>query len=195
MWRCRWTTTSTTWTSARSSRPASGRQRSTASSSGRCTHSAPRPDGERDRFWQWVDDETPSTQIGSSLRRTAEHLQTFWDAADDLDVVFLHYDDLKADLEGQMRELAARLGIEVDEDRWPPLVQAATFESMRSNADTTVPGGGRAHWIDPTAFFSRGTSGQWRDLLDDGDLVRYAARVRALASDDLVGWLHREPID
>ena len=45
------------------------------------------------------------------------------------------------------------------------------------------------------AFFSRGTSGQWRDLLDDGDLVRYAARVRALASDDLVGWLHREPID
>ena len=55
----------------------------------------PRPDGERDRFWQWVDDETPSTQIGSSLRRTAEHLQTFWDAADDLDVVVLHYDDLQ----------------------------------------------------------------------------------------------------
>ena len=30
----------------------------------------PRPEGERGRFWQWVDDETPSTQIGSSLRRT-----------------------------------------------------------------------------------------------------------------------------
>ena len=28
----------------------------------------PRPDGARDRFWQWVDDETPSAQIGSSLR-------------------------------------------------------------------------------------------------------------------------------
>jgi hypothetical protein len=155
----------------------------------------PRPDGERDRFWQWVDDETPSTQIGSSLRRTAEHLQAFWDAADDLDVVVLHYDDLKADLEGKMRELAARLGIEVDEGQWPPLVEAATFESMRSKADTTVPGGGRSHWIEPAAFFSRGTSGQWRDLLDNADLVRYAARVRALASDDLVGWLHREPID
>ena len=33
-----------------------------------------RPDDERDRFWQWVDDETPSTQVGSSLRRTVEHL-------------------------------------------------------------------------------------------------------------------------
>jgi aryl sulfotransferase len=27
------------------------------------------------------------------------------------------------------------------------------------------------------------------------DLARYAARARALASDDLVEWLHREPID
>ena len=99
----------------------------------------PRPEGERDRFWQWVDDETPSTQIGSSLRRTVEHLQTFRDAADDLDVVHLHYDDLKADLDGQMRQLAARLGIDVDEHRWPRLVQAARFESMRSRADTDRP--------------------------------------------------------
>jgi aryl sulfotransferase len=155
----------------------------------------PRPDSERDRFWQWVDDETPSTRIGSSLRRTLEHLQTFRDAAAELDVVHLHYDDLKADLNGQMRQLALRLGIDVDERRWPRLVQAATFESMRSRADTTVPDVGPEQWIDPAAFFSHGTSGQWRDLLDDADLARYAARVRAVASDDLVAWVHRGPID
>jgi hypothetical protein len=155
----------------------------------------PRPHGERTRFWQWVDDETPSTQIGSSLRRTAEHLRSFWDAADDLDIVFLHYDDLQADLAGQMRQLATRLGIDVDERRWPSLVEAATFESMRSKPDTTVPGGGPDHWIDPAAFFSRGTSGQWHDLLDDADLTRYAARVRPLAADDLVEWVHRGQIE
>ena len=155
----------------------------------------PRPEGERDRFWTWVDDDAPSTQSGSTLRFTVEHLQSFRDASADLDIVSLHYDDLKADLEGQMRGLAARLGIDVDEDRWPCLVQAATFESMRSRADTTVPGGGREQWVDPAAFFSRGTSGQWRDLLDDADVARYAERVRALASDELVEWLHREPID
>jgi aryl sulfotransferase len=155
----------------------------------------PRPDGERDRFWRWVDDETPSTQVGSSLRRTVEHLQTFWDVADDLDVVYLHYDDLQADLEGQMRRLAARLGIDVDEHRWSSLVKAATFESMRTRADATVPAGGPDHWVDPAAFFSRGTSGQWRDVLDDADLARYAALVRPLASDTLVEWVHGEPID
>jgi aryl sulfotransferase len=131
----------------------------------------PRPDGERDRFWQWVDDETPSTQIGSSLRRTVEHLQTFRDAGDDLDIVYLHYDGLKADLEGQMRHLAARLGIDVDAYRWPRLVQSATFESMRARADTIIPGGDPQQWIDPAAFFRRGTSGQWRDLLDEADLA------------------------
>jgi hypothetical protein len=155
----------------------------------------PRPEGERDRFWKWVDDDTPSTQIGSTLRRTVEHLQTFRGVGDELDIVCLHYDDMKADLEGQMRKLAAHLGIVVDEDRWPGLVAAATFESMRSNADATVPGGGREQWIDPVAFFSRGTSGQWHDLLDDADRARYAARVRELASDDLIEWVHREPID
>lgn len=142
-----------------------------------------------------VDDETPSTQIGSSLRRTVEHLGTFCDAGDDLDIVYLHYDDLKGDLEAQMRKLAARLGIDVNEHRWPNLVQAATFESMRARADVTVPGGGPEHWIDPGAFFSRGVSGQWHDLLDDADLVRYAARVRTLAPNRLVEWVHREPID
>jgi aryl sulfotransferase len=154
----------------------------------------PRPEGEASRFWQWVDDDRPSTEVGSSLRRTVEHVQTFRDAAADLDVVFLHYDDLKADLEGQMRGLAGRLGVEVDEHRWPALVQAATFDSMRSTADTTVPGGGPEHWIDPAAFFSRGTSGQWRGLLDDADLARYAARVRTVATGEVIEWLHPEPL-
>ena len=153
----------------------------------------PRPESRRDRFWQWVDNETPSTQAASSLRFTVEHLQSFRDAGDDLDVVFLRYDDLRADLEGQMRKLAAHLALDVDEHLWPHLVEAARFESMRARADTTVAAG-REHWIDAAAFFSRGTSGQWLDLLDDADLARYAQRVRALASHDLIRWLHRKPI-
>lgn len=154
----------------------------------------PRPDDGWDRFWHWADDDTPSDQIGSSLRRTIEHLASFWDAPDDLDVVLLHYDDLQIDLEGQMRALAARLDIAVPEDRWPSLVRAATFESMRTSAANLVPDGDRSHWIDPRAFFSRGTSGQWRDVLGDADLARYRARVNPLGSADLVEWAHRGPI-
>jgi hypothetical protein len=151
----------------------------------------PRPVTERERFWQWVDDDTPAAERGSSLRRTLWHLATFWDRRDDPAVVLLHYDDLRADLEGSMRGLAARLGIEVPEARWPELVAAATFEAMRDNAGTVAPTTrGRSFWRDDRGFFRRGTSGQWRDLLDEDDLARYRRRVASLAAPDLAAWAH-----
>ena len=48
-----------------------------------------------------------------------------------------------------MRQLATRLGIDVDERLWPRLVRAATFESMRGRADTMVPGHSVEHWVPP----------------------------------------------
>ena len=81
----------------------------------------------RDRFWRWVDDDSDPTDTTSSLRSTLHQLESFWNAPDDLDVVLLHYDDLLADLEAQMRRLADRLDITVPEQRWPILVEAATL--------------------------------------------------------------------
>jgi hypothetical protein len=56
--------------------------------------------------------------------------------------LLVHYDNLLADLEGQMRRLAGQLGIAVPDSAWPALVRAATFESMRGNADKLVPAAG-----------------------------------------------------
>ena len=154
----------------------------------------PRPDGERARFWQWVDDETPSTQVGSSLRRTAEHLQTFWDAADDLDVVYLHYDDLQADLEGQMRQLAARLGIDVDETGGP--AWSRRQRSSRCAAGPTRP----SPLVVRTTGSTPPRSSAAAQAASGGTPRRRRPRpvrraVRPLASDDLVEWVHRELID
>ena len=153
----------------------------------------PPPDDPRERFWQWVDNETPPQEIGSSLLRTLRHLESFWDAPPDLDVVMLHYDDLKSDLDGQMRLLADRLGISVPGERWDALVEAATFERMRASAAMTVPRNDEtSHWHDDERFFHRGTSGQWRELLDEDDLRRYRARVDELVAPDLAAWAHHE---
>ena len=182
------------WTSARSSPPVS-RRRDRRHRAGPLRPRPPRPDGERVRFWQWVDDETPSTQLGSSLRRTAEHLQTFWDAAADLDVVYLHYDDLQADLEGQMRQLAARLGIDVPEHRWPRLVEAATFESMRSRPTRPSPLVVRSTGSTPprSSAAAQAASGATFSTTPTSPATPHACgRSQA---DDLVEWVHRELID
>ena len=151
----------------------------------------PRPEDPRGRFWAWVDNDTPSTEVGSSLRRTLEHFATFW-GVDDLDVLLLHYDDLQADLEGEMRRLATHLQIDVPASRWAELVEAASFAAMKGNAARTTPNAGEGHWHDEEAFFHRGTSGQWREVISTpDDLDRYRARVEAFASTDLAAWAHR----
>jgi aryl sulfotransferase len=47
------------------------------------------------------------------------HLAGGWERHDDEQVVLLHYDDLLADLDGQMRLLADRLGIQVSDRAFP----------------------------------------------------------------------------
>jgi aryl sulfotransferase len=152
-----------------------------------------RPDSQIGRFWQWVDEPAPPTEVGAGgLPLLLHHLTSVGAVRDQPKVVLFHYDDLKADLEGQMRRLAERLDISVPEDRWPQLVEAATFEHMRSRADRIAPDTTNAIWQDNQQFFHRGTSGQWRTLLDDDDVRRYHARVAELAEPDLARWVHRD---
>ena len=150
----------------------------------------PPADNVRDRFWDWI--ENPDEP---SLRATLHHLETFWEVRDRPNVVLLHYGDLQDDLDGQMRVLADRLGITVPADRWPELVDAATFDSMRARADVLAPDTTNRIWLDNQQFFNKGTSGQWHDVItDDRDTARYAARIGELASAELSEWVHRGPV-
>jgi aryl sulfotransferase len=104
---------------------------------------------ELERFWQWVDDTTPVEETPASLAALFHHVRTFWPATTSApNLIMLHYDDLQADLERQMRHLAQRLGIDVPEQRWPQLVPAARFNEMRRRADDLVPNRGDALWHD-----------------------------------------------
>lgn len=150
----------------------------------------PLPESERDRFWHFVDNPTPVTEDSATLAAVLHHLSSFWKRRDLPNVVMLHYADLKADLEGRMRELAARLGIEVAESLWPQLVQAATFEQMKRDADKTAPSVTEGIWQSNENFFRSGSSGQWRRVIGEGELARYEARIRELADPELARWAH-----
>jgi hypothetical protein len=152
------------------------------------------PPTEIERFWQWVDDPRPAAEWLVSLAALLHHVRTFWQAtAGAPNLVLLHYDDLQTDLEGQMRALAQRLGIDVPAQRWPELVPAARFHEMRRRADDLVPNQGEAFWHDNPKFFHRGTSGQWRTRLSKDDLQRYHLRVAELNDPEVARWVHRDP--
>ncbi len=138
----------------------------------------------------WVEEEADPFEELDSLPGVMHHLADAWDRRGADNVVLVHYDDLRADLAGQMRRLADRLGIDVPEDVFPDLVDAASFDRMRARADLLVPG--RSGVLKSSAaFFRRGGSGEGWRLLSAAQRRRYDERAADLAPRDLLSWLHR----
>src|SRR4030095_9099928 len=87
-------------------------------------------------------------------------------------VLLVHFNNLKADLPGQMRRIASFLGIEIDESRFPAMIEHCGIDYMRRTSaespilDMVFKNGG-------TTFFNKGTNGRWKDLLTAADLRKY----------------------
>jgi hypothetical protein len=139
---------------------------------------------------QWVDAEVSPQEQMDSLPGVMHHLSDAWARRDAGNVVLVHYDDLLADLDGEMRRLAERLGLTVPDHRWPALVEAASFARMRERADVLTPNP-LGVLKDNRAFFRSGRSGAGREVLSAAELARYEERVAAAVPADLVAWLHR----
>ena len=120
------------------------------------------------------------------------HAATFWPHRDLSNVLMVHYADLLADLEAQMRRVAAFTHIEVAEDAWPELVAAARFDAMKQDATRNeesirplfFEGGARR-------FFYKGTNGRWRHVLTEEDLALYETAAAQL-DPGLRSWLEAD---
>jgi aryl sulfotransferase len=145
-----------------------------------------------DALLTWIADDDDPSQHPDSLPGVMRHLSDAWARRGEPNVLLVRYDDLLADLEGQMRWLAGRLAIAVPEQTWPVLTQAATFGRMRDRADTLIPVPPEIS-ADAAAFFPRGTSGAGRELLSDEEMAGYYARATQLAPPDMLEWLHSPP--
>lgn len=142
----------------------------------------------REWLLAWIDYDMHPRKNLDSLPGILWHLKDAWARRDEHNVVLIHYGDLSRDLEGQMRGLARRLGVAVPEHAWPGLVRAATFDRMRAGADQFVPPGGIIK--SSTSFFRRGRPGAGHEVLSDGEIAGYHARVASMAPPDLLAWLH-----
>ncbi|NMO50997.1 sulfotransferase domain-containing protein [Actinoplanes sp. TBRC 11911] len=145
----------------------------------------PPPGSIHDRFRLWVD--SPAFMFG--MPAYLAHLDTVWQERDRPNVILMHYQRLKDDLEGSMRALAAGLEIDVPERKWPELVEAATFGAMKRHETDVIPD--RGIWRDESRFLNKGTYGQWRSVLDDEDVAYYRERVATMAGPELLDWVQQ----
>ncbi len=148
------------------------------------------PADPREFFLHWME----SAEKGSAEADTdlpfCEFEQTYWRHRAEPNLLHVHYADLKADLEGEMRRIAAFLEIDTPDALMPRLVEAARFDTMRSQGEEMLPQLRMAFDHGSQRFLALGRNGRWKGVLTDADLARYDALVRSRLSEAHNAWIH-----
>jgi aryl sulfotransferase len=118
-----------------------------------------------------------------------ENIRSWWAIRHLPNVKLVHFNDLKRDLDGQMRDIAMYLGARVDEKSWPRLVEHCSFDYMKAHAEKSAPLGGVLWEGGASTFINKGTNGRWRELLTQEDNSRYESRAIAELGTDCARWL------
>lgn len=143
----------------------------------------PRPDDIRQYFHQLLDrDSNPWWPFWP-------HIQSWWEIRELPNVLLLHFNNLKADLPGEMRRIASFLDIEVDESLWPMQVEHCTFEYMKEHAPVVVATLGELFVGGGKTFIHKGTNGRWRDTLTSAELEKYEKIASENLTADCARWL------
>lgn len=131
----------------------------------------------------WENDGWP---YWSSMR----YAQTWWEHRDLPNILMVHYNDLLADLDGEIRRVAKFLGIERSDAEFARIADATVFSTMKERADAIVGDVANMVWKGGAkTFIHKGTNGRWREHFDETDLRLYDAAAERAMSSDCRDWL------
>ena len=120
----------------------------------------PRPEGDiRSYFRTWL------AEDGWPFWSFWENTATWWAVRHLPNVKLIHFNRLKADLEGEMRAIAEFLEITLSEAVWPKAVEHCTFDYMKANAGRYAPLGGMPWEGGADTFINKGVNGRWKEVL------------------------------
>lgn len=149
------------------------------------------PDGrrtpdDRDRAFAFV----LQMESQSSSSGLLDHMASFWRSRALPNILFLHYNDMSDDLQGEVARLADFLGISRSREEIRALCECARFDAMRAEADDLAPGSkvvGR--WKSNADFFRKGRRGEWRDAYSSETQALYVSVTRRRYDHTMLDWL------
>lgn len=140
-------------------------------------------------YHEWLDKD------GYPFHPFFAYIQSWWDIRRLPNVMLSHYNQLKADLPGEMRRVADFLGVDVDEAQWPSFIEHCSFGYMKGKAEAVAPMGAAFLKGGKTEFFHKGTNGRWRDMLTPAEAKKYEDMAAARLSPDCAHWLATGELD
>lgn len=112
------------------------------------------------------------------------HLGTWWTARNESNVLLMHYNDLSADPNAQIRRLADFLAINASDEAIAAVAAATHIDAMRDRAlKAEAEAGGPGSGLFKTGvagFIYKGTNDRWRGVLTDDELTQYNDRATRL---------------
>jgi aryl sulfotransferase len=142
----------------------------------------PDPDIRR-YFRRWLE------QDGYPLWSYWENIRTWWEARQTPNILLVHFSDLKADLELEMRRMASFLDCVIPEERWSILLEHCSFDYMKEHAAHVAPLGGAIFQGGASVFINKGVNGRWRDMLSPADIAEYERKAREELGTECAAWL------
>jgi aryl sulfotransferase len=150
----------------------------------------PTPADPRLYYQEWIADAEAETVEAYGIDLPYfEFENTYWRERRRENLLLVHYNDLKADLAGEMRRIADFLEISVPAGMMAELVDAATFDRMKKDGDALMPIAQMAWDKGADRFIYKGTNGRWKDVLTAEDLARYEALVAKKWSKAAAAWV------
>ncbi|MEE9255530.1 MAG: sulfotransferase domain-containing protein [Pseudomonadales bacterium] len=119
------------------------------------------------------------------------HIQSFWDYRHLPNLLMVHYNDLTADPEGQIKRVADYLDMDVTAGEVRRIAEATHFDNVKQNAAKLLPGMNLAFAGGADAFIYKGTNGRWREALTEEDITLYEEAKARVLSPGCAQWLEK----
>lgn len=136
----------------------------------------------REYYLYWLDhDQTPGVTSPSFW----DHVQGWWNARGLPNLLFVHFNQLKSDLRGEVGRIARFLDIEVRDALWPAILEHCSFDYMQRGGtrfQAAFREGGKT-------FFNKGTNGRWKDVLTPEEAARCDGIAAMRLDPDCARWL------
>jgi len=141
--------------------------------------------GVRDYYLHWL---ATDTVQGFPFPSFWDHVQGWWAIRQLPNVLFLHFNQLTADLSSEVRRVGDFLGIEIDEVSWPAILEHCSLNYMRKVASEEA--GIKMVFKDGAdTFFNKGTNGRWKDVLSAAEIARCDEVAAQRLTPDCAHWL------
>jgi aryl sulfotransferase len=142
------------------------------------------PPADIRQYWrEWLD------RDGHPFWPFWENVRSWWQIRHLPNVKLVHFANLKRDLPGQIRGIAAFLEIPIDTSCWADILEHCSFEWMKRNGAKTVPAGGAFWDAGADVFIHKGVNGRWAETLTAEESAEYEARALAELGPDGARWL------